>query len=108
MLAIARIGARMSSAGIQISLTCGASRFHGLGIGRSLPGFVGTPKQNWLPLWFDPSLISDFLIRQVEDPDLLGNTRQIDDLQVIRKIIFCVHIKTMDRERKSARMPILR
>jgi hypothetical protein len=73
----------MSSTGIQISLTRGASRFQVLGTGKSLPGFVGTPKQNWFPLLLGPSLFSDLLIRQVEEPDLLGNTKQIDDLQVI-------------------------
>jgi hypothetical protein len=75
MLAIARIRARMSSTGIQISLMHGASRFQVLGIGKSLPGFVGTPKQNWLPLLLGPSLSSDFLIRQVKAPDLPGTTK---------------------------------
>jgi hypothetical protein len=74
MLAIARIRARMSSTGIQISLMHGASRFQVLGIGKSLPGFVGTPKQNWFPLLLGPSLFFNLLIRQVEEPNLLGHT----------------------------------
>ena len=79
---IVRTRRKMLSAGIRISRTCGASRFHNPGIGTSFPGFVGIPKQNWCALWLGPSFLSDLLILQVKGLNLLGNTRRIDDLQV--------------------------